>query len=127
MRYNEAEKQILQDGHTCWRKARADRVAIIVDAAAYFAAVKAAVLNARHTVLFTGWDFDTRIRLDPSDEASDVPDELGFFLAHMVDTRPDLQIYVLRWDLAVLLMPFRGTTPLVVLDWMTSDRACASA
>jgi phospholipase D1/2 len=122
MRYTEVEKPVLQEGHTCWRKARADRVAVIVDAAEYFAAVKAAVLNARHTVIFIGWDFDTRIRLDPMDETSDVPDELGSFLSHMVETRPYLQIYVLRWDLAVLLMPFRGTTPLVVLDWMTSDR-----
>jgi len=121
VRRDEKNRPIIEEGTTCWRKVRADRVAMIVDAADYFAAVKAAVLQARHTVMFIGWDFDTRIRLDPGGE-QDVPDELGAFLSHVVETRPDLTIYVLRWDLAVLMMPFRGTTPLVVLDWMSGDR-----
>ena len=113
---------ILVPGRTCWRVAKADRMAVIIDAAAYFARIKEAILNARHTVMLIGWDFDTRIKLEPEDPMPDVPNELGDFLSWIVRVRPELTINVLKWDLAVLKMPFRGRTPLVLLDWMSSRR-----
>ncbi|CAO3458255.1 phospholipase D-like domain-containing protein [Azospirillum largimobile] len=113
---------ILVPGRTCWRVAKADRMAVIIDAAAYFARLKAAILGARHTVMLIGWDFDTRIKLEPDDPIPDVPNELGDFLSWIVRTRPELTINVLKWDLAVLKMPFRGRTPLVLLDWLSSRR-----
>ncbi|MBC7506408.1 MAG: phospholipase, partial [Sandarakinorhabdus sp.] len=88
----------------------------------YFRAVKAALLTARHSVLIIGWDFDNRIALEKSDTDEAVPNQVGALLNHLVETHPDLQVRVLRWDLAFLKTPFRGNTPLVVLDWMTSDR-----
>ena len=113
---------ILVPGRTCWRVAKADRMAVIIDAAAYFARIKEAILGARHTVMLIGWDFDTRIKLEPEDPIPDVPNELGDFLSWIVQTRPELTINVLKWDLAVLKMPFRGRTPLVLLDWLSSRR-----
>lgn len=113
---------MIEPGHTCWTTAHAERAAVVVDAAAYFSAAKKAILQARHAVWLIGWDFDTRIVLEPDNGAASVPDGLGRFLSHLVSRRPELQIYVLRWDLAFLKMPFRGTTPLFVLDWMTSRR-----
>jgi len=113
---------ILVPGRTCWRMETADRVAVIIDAAAYFARIKAAILNARHTVMLIGWDFDTRIKLEPDDPMPGVPNELGDFLSWIVRVRPELTINVLKWDLAVLKMPFRGGTPLVLLDWISSRR-----
>lgn len=113
---------ILRPGETCWRLARADRLAVIVDAAGYFAAAKAAILQARHSVFLIGWDFDLRIGLERRDPRPDVPDELGAFLAHIVETRPDLRIFVLRWDLAFLRNPFRATIPLKIMDWISGQR-----
>ena len=113
---------ILVPGRTCWRMETADRVAVIIDAAAYFARIKAAILNARHTVMLIGWDFDTRIKLEPDDPMPGVPNELGDFLSWIVRVRPELTINVLKWDLAILKMPFRGGTPLVLLDWISSRR-----
>ncbi|KAA0595855.1 phospholipase D1/2 [Azospirillum lipoferum] len=113
---------VLVPGRTCWRLEKADRMAVIIDAAAYFARIKAAILHARHTVMLIGWDFDTRIKLEPDDPMPDVPNELGDFLSWIVRVRPDLTINVLKWDLSVLKMPFRGRTPLVLLDWMSSRR-----
>ncbi|WP_451986923.1 phospholipase D-like domain-containing protein [Azospirillum endophyticum] len=113
---------ILVPGRTCWRMEKADRVAVIIDAAAYFARIKAAILNARHSVMLIGWDFDTRIKLEPDDPMPGVPNELGDFLSWIVRVRPELTINVLKWDLAVLKMPFRGGTPLVLLDWISSRR-----
>jgi phospholipase D1/2 len=69
-----------------------------------------------------GWDFDTRIALDPDADDPEVPDKLGQFLNYVVRRRRGVEIFVLRWDLSFLKMPFRGTTPLFVLDWMTSRR-----
>jgi len=113
---------ILTPGRTCWRIARARRMAVVVDAAAYFALIKAAILEARHTVMLIGWDFDTRIKLEPENPAPGIPDELGAFLCWIVRERPDVRINVLKWDLSFLKMPFRGRTPLVLLDWMSSRR-----
>ncbi|ANC93257.1 phospholipase [Azospirillum humicireducens] len=113
---------ILVPGRTCWRLEKADRMAVIIDAAAYFARIKAAIRNARHTVMLIGWDFDTRIKLEPDDPMPGVPNELGDFLSWIVRVRPELTINVLKWDLAVLKMPLRGRTPLVLLDWMSSRR-----
>jgi phospholipase D1/2 len=113
---------ILLQGTTCWQLAHADRVAVIVDAGAYFAAAKAAILQARHTVFLIGWDFDLRISLERKDPMPGVPDELGDFLTYVVENRPDLRIFVLRWDLSFLKFPFRATLPLKLLDWLSGKR-----
>lgn len=113
---------LLRQGATCWRIERADRLAIIIDAADYFATIKAAIRKARHSVMMIGWDFDTRIVLDPRDRGSDVPNTLGKFLNWVVESRPDLRIYVLRWDLGAIQAIGRGSTPIVILDWMTDER-----
>ena len=118
-----AEPQpLLRPGDTCWRVACADRLAVIVDASDYFATVRAAVQNARHSVILIGWDFDTRIELERPATASNVPNRLGKFLTWCIEQRPELRIYVLRWDLGLINSLGRGSTPLVVLDWMTSRR-----
>lgn len=114
---------ILVPGRTCWRTAHADRMAVIIDGAAYFKALKEAILTARHSVMMVGWDFHTGIELErEGDIASDVPNRLGDFLSYVVKRQPGLHVHVLRWDLAFLKMPMRGTTPLVLLDWLTSRR-----
>ena len=115
---------IVEPGRTCWRVARAGRVAVIIDAAAYFAAAKAAILRARHSVLLIGWDFDTRIKLAPDDPSPDpgVPDELGPFLNHVAQRRRGPHVFVLKWDLALAKSLFRGSTPLFILDWLTHRR-----
>jgi phospholipase D1/2 len=118
----ENPRSILRTGETCWRIERAHRLAVIIDAADYFATVREAVQKARRCVMFIGWDFDTRIMLDPRDGGSEVPNRLGKFLNWVARRRPELTIYVLKWDLGMLQTLGRGSTPLVVLDWMTSPR-----
>lgn len=96
---------------------------VIVDAADYFLHLKTAILQARHSILLVGWDFDARIELDPkSGTAGAVPSRVGDLLRHAIRCSPTLRIYVLRWDLAFLKMPFRGTTPFFLLDWLGGDR-----
>ena len=113
---------ILREGDTCWRREHAGRMAVIIDAEAYFAHVQEAILQARHSILLIGWDFDARIRLNrgPGDPAPFDP--LGRLLSHVVSCRPGLHIHVLRWDLGFLRLPFRGSTPFSLLNLLASRR-----
>jgi phospholipase D1/2 len=114
--------RLLVPGRNCWRIERAGRFATIVDAAEYFSAVKSSILKARRSVLLIGFDFDTRIRLDPEGRRTSGPDKLGKFLSWVVEQRPELEVFVLKWDLGMINTFGRGSTPLRVLDWITSRR-----
>ena len=115
-------KPVLRPGETCWRIAHASRMAVIADADAYFRHVKDAILQARHSVLLIGWDFTTDVKLDRDDPAPGVPNTLGSLLNHAVGRNKGLNVYLLRWDLAFLRAPFRGTTPLFLLNLMVNPR-----
>ncbi|MGJ3264777.1 MAG: phospholipase D-like domain-containing protein [Salinarimonas sp.] len=114
-----ASDRILRPGDTCWRIAHADRAALVVDAQDYFPAVKQAMLAARHTVMLVGWDFDLRIQFEPEGPTLEGPNTLGGFLRWIARTRPELRIYVLKWDLGMIQALGRGSTPLMILDWTT--------
>jgi phospholipase D1/2 len=115
-------ERVLSINRNCWRIERADRFALIIDAADYFRAVKAAILEARHCVYLIGWDFDTRIKFEPEHQTLDGPNKLGPFLRWIDKNRPDVEVYVLKWDLGAIHALGRGTTPLAVLNWVTSAR-----
>jgi phosphatidylserine/phosphatidylglycerophosphate/cardiolipin synthase-like enzyme len=114
--------QILVPGRTCWRTERTNRLALIVDACDYFAAAKAAIASAQHSIYMIGWDFDLRLKLDPANPDVEEPDELGPFLKHTVNSKPGLQAYVLKWDMAMLFTLSRQIVPVLALDLMTHRR-----
>ncbi|GGK36640.1 phospholipase D-like domain-containing protein [Salinarimonas ramus] len=116
-----APHRILRPGDTCWRIAHADRAGLVVDAQDYFRAVKEAMLAARHTIMLIGWDFDLRIQFEPDGATMEGPNALGPFLRWISKTRPELRIYVLKWDLGMIQALGRGSTPLMILDWTTSE------
>lgn len=113
---------ILVPGQTCWRVDRADRLSVIVDADDYFHHAKAAMLAAERRIMLIGWDFDTRISLEPKGKTLDGPDRLGKFLEWLTKTRPDLEIYVLKWNIGAFTAIGRGMTPVFVLNWITTKR-----
>src|SRR3546814_5144286 len=110
---------ILQPGRKCWRHEHADRLAFLVNGAAYFSAVKLALLAAREQVFIVGWDIDSRIRLERRDPMPDVPDELLALIRHVAEARPDLRIYVLIWDFTLLYAGDREPIPSFKLNWQT--------
>ena len=85
---------ILEAGRTCWRLERALRAAPLVDGAAYFAALRRALLKARRSVLVLGWDIRSDLRLEP--DADDRP--LYLFLDALARERPSLEVRILIWD-----------------------------
>lgn len=105
-------------GETCWRVARADRFTFIVDAADYYRAAKQAILNAKSSVMLIGWDFDSRIELEPRGVTIEGPNRLGPFLSWIADRRPEVEIHLLKWNLGVLETLGRGETPIYLIQWM---------
>ncbi|WP_454621975.1 phospholipase D-like domain-containing protein [Bradyrhizobium cenepequi] len=110
---------LLVPGRNCWRIERSQRLAFLIDGAAYFAAVRSAIAQAQRSVLILGWDFDSRIRLIPTDANDDFPEELGPFLREVVKRRPELHMYVLSWDFVMLYAMDRQWIPLYKLGWRT--------
>jgi phospholipase D1/2 len=117
---------LLQPGRNCWRIAQAPRASVIVDAADYYRLAKRAMLKARQQILLIGWDFDSRIFLDrqTADDggAEGVPNELGRFIQWLADQKPELCIYILKWDVGALKLLGRGTTLFRLARWMWHKR-----
>ena len=113
---------LLQAGHNCWRIERAQRFSLLVDAASYFSAVRAAIRAARHSIFILSWDIDSRTCLVPGGANDGYPEQLGDFLHAVVSSRPDLHAYVLNWDFAMLYALEREWLPLYKMDWRTHRR-----
>src|SRR3954468_15614728 len=93
---------LLIPGETCWRTARADRVAFLLDNEAYFTAVFEALQKARRSILLLGWGFDPRTRMFPDGyDGPDDPDEIGHVLIKLARARPELDIRLLIWKSAL--------------------------
>ena len=108
----------MEEGRNCWRVEPVKRAAVIVDADDYYRLVRQAMMNAREQILLIGWDFDTRIYLDPKRRAKDgAPVKLGRFVTWLARRRPELQIHILKWDVGVLKLVWRGSTVIRVLRW----------
>src|SRR5262245_64144478 len=88
---------ILRRGRNAWRVERADRIAVLVDAGAFFRAVREALLKARRSVFIVGWDLHSQTRLvGETDRADDgYPETLADFLSALVRERPKLRVRLL--------------------------------
>ncbi|MEN3365819.1 MAG: phospholipase [Burkholderiales bacterium] len=113
---------LLLPGRNCWRIERAHRFSLLVDADAYFSAVRAAIRSARHCIHILSWDIDSRTRLVPGGANDGYPEGLGDFLHQVVAERPGLHAYVLNWDFAMLYALEREWLPVYKLDWRTHRR-----
>lgn len=122
-----------------WRQETAARFAVLVDGAAYFAALRAAMLTARQQILLIGWDFDARLPLPRAPDEARVqqdgqqggpgdrqkgaaPERVGALIEWLAQTRPGLDIRLLRWDLGALTSLFRGNTLWTILRWKLHPR-----
>jgi phospholipase D1/2 len=113
---------LLQSGRNCWRIEHANRFGMLVDADAYFRAVRAAMRNARHSIFILSWDIDSRTRLVPQGANDGYPELLGDFLRAIVIARPELHIHILNWDFAMLYALEREWLPIYKLGWHTHRR-----
>jgi phosphatidylserine/phosphatidylglycerophosphate/cardiolipin synthase-like enzyme/uncharacterized membrane protein YdjX (TVP38/TMEM64 family) len=113
---------ILQPGKNCWRIERASRFGLLIDGDAYFRAVRNAIVHARHSVFILSWDIDSRMRLVPQGANDGFPEPLAEFLEAVVAARPQLHVYVLNWDFAMLYALEREHPDSIKLRWRTKPR-----
>lgn len=112
---------ILRPGQNCWRVAHAHRASVLIDAAPYFAHLEAALRKAQRSILIIGWDFDGSIRLRPDAGAADSP-PLGPLLRSLVEERPDLEVRILVWSVAVVHAPGAPGPLIFGADWQNHPR-----
>ena len=104
-----------------WRRETATRAGLIVDAKAYFEVGRQAMLKARKRIMLIGWDFDARIEL--SDERlPGEPQTLGEFVLWLVKRNPELEVFLLRWNMGAVKTLFRGKTIFTLMRWMAHPR-----
>lgn len=109
-------------GRNCWRVEHADRIAFLVDAKAYFDAVREALIRARRSIIILGWDIDSQMRLVPGGANDGWPEPLGAFLDALVARHSGLDARILSWDFAVLYAFEREWMPSLKLHWATHPR-----
>ena len=114
-------ESVIRPGHNAWRRERAGRAAVLVDAGQYFGAVREALKNARSSAFIVGWDLDSRTRLVGEDGQADdgLPEGLIDFLSAIVKRRPELLIHVLVWDYSILYASERELFPTASVRWGT--------
>lgn len=104
-----------------WRREKATRAALIVDAKAYFEVGRKAMLKAQKRIVLIGWDFDARIELG-DERLPGEPRTLGEFVLWLVKRNPELEVFLLRWNMGAVRTLFRGTTIFTLMRWMAHPR-----
>jgi phosphatidylserine/phosphatidylglycerophosphate/cardiolipin synthase-like enzyme/uncharacterized membrane protein YdjX (TVP38/TMEM64 family) len=117
--------ELLIPGTTCWRTPHAQRVAMLVDAAAYFGALREAIGAAQRSLFIIGWDVDSRTPLaaDPSAPQQDgLPLRLLDFLNAVLARTPGLQAHVLSWDFSMIYALEREMLSSLKFGWRAHPR-----
>ena len=113
-------KPIVAVGRNCWRISRADCATVIVDAADYYHVIRLAMTRAVRRILIIGWDFDTRIALEPDSRGKG--ETLGRFFERLAHERPGREIDVLKWNFGALKQFFRPAAVIWLYRWWRTKR-----
>lgn len=113
---------ILEVGRNCWRVARAERAAFIIDGEDYFAAIREALVLARRSIFIIGWDLHSELQLVRDGRRDDYPSTLGKLLDALASERRGLEIHILNWDFAMIYAMEREFFPSYKLQWKSHKR-----
>ncbi len=93
-------QSILIPGKTCSALQPVDEAGLLVDGRDYYRAFYQQAERAEHSILISGWQFDTGVVLLRGEDAHGAqhPLQLLAFLDSLARRRPNLQIHVLAWD-----------------------------
>jgi phosphatidylserine/phosphatidylglycerophosphate/cardiolipin synthase-like enzyme/uncharacterized membrane protein YdjX (TVP38/TMEM64 family) len=119
----QSPESLLRPGYNAFAVARAERIALLIDAEAYFRAFYQAALRAKRSITILGWDFNsqTQLHFDPVTEGGP-PALLGDFLNYLVRRRRGLHVNVLNWDYPMVFGADREFPPLYGFGWKPSRR-----
>jgi phosphatidylserine/phosphatidylglycerophosphate/cardiolipin synthase-like enzyme len=94
---------------------------VLVDGAAYFHAMRAAMEKAERSILLLGWDFDPHVRLE-ADGADGTTEPLCNLMERWLNRNSGLQIHILIWDMAWVFAVQRRDAPQHAPKWLPNDR-----
>ena len=106
---------IVAQGQNCWRIARADKAAVIVDAADYYRIIAGVMEAAEKRIFIAGWDFDTRIALSPDEHGKG--ETLGRFFLRLAKEKPHRQIDILKWNFGAMKQLLHATSVVWLWRW----------
>ncbi|MBK6706471.1 MAG: phospholipase [Sphingomonadales bacterium] len=109
---------VVKVGRNCWRIARANRVSVVVDAADYFHFVRELCEGAQYLLLFIGWDFDSRISLEPGDRSRRA--RLSGFFLRLARRNPRRRIAILKWRFGALKQFLIPSSAWTLARWATT-------
>ena len=110
---------IVAAGRNCWRIERADKARLLIDAATYYHWIGRAFEKAEKMIFIAGWDFDTRIPLDPDERGRG--EKLGALFVRLARSKPNLQIDVLKWNFGALKQFVRPSAVRWLWRWWRTD------
>lgn len=96
---------ILKPGRNCWCKGSVDSTGIIFDGRDYYRAFYENARRAHSTIIISGWQFDSTVKLMRGGDMKDAASaDTGFlnFLKALCDEKPDLKVYILAWDYHII-------------------------
>jgi phospholipase D1/2 len=97
---------ILTPGRNCWKIAKADRFALLVDGSNYFGTLAETLPQATQSIGILGWDLDTRVSLFGEQPSGRLP-PLRRFLPRVASRSQDLNIYILNWHFPIIFANVR--------------------
>lgn len=106
-------------GHNCWRIARATEASVIVDAADYYRIIRGAMVAAQKRIFIVGWDFDTRIALDPDEQGKG--ETLGRFFLNLARDKPQCEIDILKWNFGALKQFTHASAVVWLARWWRTE------
>jgi phosphatidylserine/phosphatidylglycerophosphate/cardiolipin synthase-like enzyme/uncharacterized membrane protein YdjX (TVP38/TMEM64 family) len=118
-RVEEEAGTLFQPGRNCWKVARANRAALLVDGEGYFRAFAAAAERAQRSIFIVGWDFNSRTLLR-REEGAPVP--LGDFLNGLVRRNHRLRVHILDWDFPMVFGADRELPLIYGTTWKSHRR-----
>ncbi|NIP73754.1 MAG: hypothetical protein GWO16_12320 [Gammaproteobacteria bacterium] len=113
---------ILVPGRNCWRVEAVRQAEVLVDGAAYFAALRSALEQARDSIFILGWDIDSRVRLSHDSAGTESGGSLGALLDWLVRRHRRLHTRILVWDFAMIYTLEREWLSAYQLGWKTHRR-----
>ncbi len=114
-------KALFQPSQNCHRLVTAHRAAVVIDGEDYFRALHQAFRRATSSIFIVGWDLHSEVRLIRDEEDDGYPACLGALLDRLADERPELHVYLLSWDFAMIYAMEREFFPRYKLKWRSHD------
>lgn len=115
-------RALFEPSKNCHRCERAPRAAVMIDGEAYFRALHQALCRAKRFVFIVGWDLHSDVRLIRNGDSEGYPEHLGELLDTLAEKRPELSIYLLSWDFAMIYVMEREFFPRYNLKWRANKR-----